>query len=114
MCPDTLSSYHRDTIDVQPRKHKLTHSSFELQLVNVGLPSKDIVLANIYRPPSSSKSTFFEEFGSLLASLGIDMVDGLIICGDLIYQATSPDKIDDDLAELLNSTSFTQLVNSPT
>ena len=109
-----LAVIHRDTIDVQPRKHNLTHSSFELQLVNVGLPSRDIVLANIYRPPSSSKSTFFEEFGSLLATLGIDTVDRLIICGDLNLPGTSPDKIDDDLAELLNSTSFTQLVNSPT
>ena len=105
---------HRDTINVQPRKHKLTHSSFELQLVNVGLPSRDIVLANIYRPPSFSKSTCVEEFGSLLATLGMDTVDRLIICGDLNLPGTSPDKIDDDLAELLDSTSFTQLVNSPT
>ena len=109
-----LAVIHWDTIDVQPRKHKLTHSSFEFQLVNVGLPPKDIVLANIYRPPSSSKSTFFDEFGSLLATLGIDTVDRHIICGDLNLPGTSPDKIDDDLAELLDSTSFTQLVNSPT
>ena len=69
-----LAGIHRDTIDVQPRKHKLTHSSFELQLVNIGLPSQDIVLANIYRPPSSSKSTFFEKFGSLLATLGTRLI----------------------------------------
>ena len=105
---------HRDMIDVQPRTHKLTRSSFDLQLVNVGLPSRDIVLTNIYRPSSSSKSTFLEEFGSLLAALGIDTVDRLIICGDLNLPGTSPDKIDDDLAKLLDSTSFTQLVNSPT
>ena len=57
---------------------------------------------------------FFEEFGSLLATLGIDTVDRLIICGDLNLPGTSPDKIDDDLAELVHSTSFAQLVNSPT
>ena len=109
-----LAVIHRDTINVQPRKHKLTHSSFELQLVNFGLPSRDIVLVNIYRPPSSSKSMFFEEFGSLLATLGTDTVDRLIICGDLNLPGISPEEIDDDLAELLQSTSLTQLVNSPT
>ena len=72
------------------------------------LKSKIIFFLNI------NKSTFFEEFGSLLATLGIDMVDRLITCGDLNLPGTSPDKIDDHLAELLNSTSFTQLVNSPT
>ena len=40
------------------RKHNIYHSSFELQLVNITLQSRDIVLANIYRPPSSSKSLF--------------------------------------------------------
>ena len=64
-----LAVIHRDTIDIQPRKHKFTHSSFELQLVNVSLPSKDIVLANIYRPPSSSKSTFLRNLAHSLLLL---------------------------------------------
>ena len=105
-----LAVIHRDTINVQPRKHKINHSSFELQLVNVTLQSRDIVLADIYRPPSSSKSLFYEEFGLLLTNLGTDAVDRLIICGDF----NLPDKIDNGLAELLHSTSFTQFVNSPT
>ena len=109
-----LAVIHRDTITVQPRKHKLTHSSFELQIVNIGLKSRDIVLANIYRPPSSSKPLFFEEFGLLLTNLGTDAVDRLLICGDFNLPGTSPDKIDSGLAELLESTSFTQFVNSPT
>ena len=109
-----LAVIHRDTITAQPRKHKLTHSSFELQIVNIGLKSRDIVLANIYRPPSSSKPLFFEEFGLLLTNLGTDAVDRLLICGDFNLPGTSPDKIDSGLAELLESTSFTQFVNSPT
>ena len=102
-------------INIQPRKHKINHSSFELQLVNITLQSRDIVLANIYRsPPSSSKSLFFEEFGSLLTNLGTEVVDRLIICGDFNLPGTSPDTIDNGLAELLDSTSFTQFVKSPT
>ena len=109
-----LAVIHRDTINIQPRKHKINHSSFELQLVNITLQSRDIVLANIYRPPSSSKSLFFEEFGSLLTNLGTEVVDRLIICGDFNLPGTSPDTIDNGLAELLDSTSFTQFVKSPT
>ena len=72
------------------------------------------MLANIYRPPASSKSVFFEEFGLLLTNLGTDAVDRLMICGDINLPGTSPDAIDDGLAELLHSTSFSQFVESPT
>ena len=109
-----LAVIHHDTINVQPRKHEVNHSSFELQLVNITLQSRDIVLANIYRPPSSSKSLFFEEFGLLLTNLGTDAVDRRIICGDFNLPGTSPDMIDNGLAKLLHSTSFTQFVKSPT
>ena len=68
----------------------------------------------IYRPPSSSKSVFLEEFGSLLATLGTDAADRLMICGDFNLPGMSPDKIDDDLADLINSTCFTQHVNAST
>ena len=109
-----LAVIHRDEMNVLPRKHNITHSSFELQLVNIGLKSRDIVLANIYRPPSSSKSIFLEEFGSLLATLGTDAADHLMISGDFNLPGTSSSEIDDDLADLLNSTGFTQHISSPT
>ena len=70
--------------------------------------------ANIYRPPSSSKSIFLEEFGSLLAALGTDAVDRLMISGNFNLPGTSPNEIDNDLADLLNSTCFTHHINSPT
>ena len=100
---------HRDEINVSPNKDNIFHSSFEFQLVNIGLQSRDIVLANIYRPPSSSKSIFLEEFGSLLATLGTNAADRLMISGDFNLPGTSPNTIDDDLADLLNSTGSTQL-----
>ena len=37
-----------------------------------------------------------------------------MICGDFNLPGMSPDKIDDDLADLLNSTCFTQHVNAST
>ena len=106
---------HRDEINVLPRKHNITHSSFEFQLVNIGFQSRDIVLQNIFRPPSSSKLIFIEEFGSLLATLGTDL-DRLMISGDFNLSGTSPNEIDDGLADLLNSTGFKlkQHISSPT
>ena len=80
-----LAIIHWDSINVSLRNHDFAHTSFELQLVNIGLKSRDIVLANIYRPSSSSKSVFFDEFGLLLTNLGTDAVDRLMICGDLKY-----------------------------
>ena len=103
---------HQDTINVQPRS--TIHSFFELQIVNTSLEPRDIVLVNIYRPPPSSKSVFFEEFGILLTTLGVDVVNRLLICGDFNLPGVTPDTHDDELLRLLHSTSFTQLVNSTT
>ena len=64
-------------------------SSLELLQVNITLKSCNIVLANIYRPPSSNKSLFCEEFGLLRTNLGTDVVDRLIICGDFNLPGTS-------------------------
>ena len=72
------------------------------------------MLANIYRPLSSSKSIFLEEFGSLLATLGTDAADHLMISGDFNLPGTTPNEIYDDLVNLQNSTGFTQHISSPT
>ena len=109
-----LAVIHQDSINVSPRSHNIVHSSFEFQLVNIGLKSRDVVLANIYRPPSSSKSTFLDEFGPLLTTLGTEAPDRLMICGDINLPGNSPNEIDDDLADLLNSTCFTQHIDVST
>ena len=103
----TQSMSHLKTIKLPTH---LLNSNF--QLVNIGLKPRDIVLTNIYRPPSSSKSIFLEEFCSLLATLGTDAADRLMICGDFNLPGISPNKIDDDLADLLNSTCFTQHIDA--
>ena len=85
-----------DSINVSPRNH-----NFTLQLVNIGLKSRDIVLANVnVCPPSSSKSVFFDEFSLFLTNLGMDAVDRLMICGDFNLPGTSPDTIDNGSGEM--------------
>ena len=106
-----LALVYQDGIQISPHKHQIIHTSFELQLVNIGSPGRNFVLANIYRPPSASKSTVLVEFANLLT---IDAVNRLIICGDFNFSGNSPDTIDDELTELLHSTSFAQFVDAPT
>ena len=77
-----LALVYKDNFQISPHKHHTIQTSFELQLVNICSPGRDFVLANIYRPPSASKSTFLAEFANLLTPLGMDAVDRLIICGD--------------------------------
>ena len=60
------------------------------------------------------QAIFLEEFGSLLATLGTDAANRLMISGDFNLPGTSSNEIDDDLADLLNSTGFTQHISSPT
>ena len=109
-----LALVYQDGIQISPHKHQTIHTSFELQLVNICSPGRDFVLANIYRPPSASKSTFLVEFANLLTTLGIDAVNRLIICGDFNLPGNSPNTIDDELTKLLHSTSFAQFVDAPT
>ena len=109
-----LALVYQDDIQISPHKHQTIHTSFDLQLVNICSPGRDFVLANIHRPPSASKSTFLVKFANFLTTLGIDAVNRLIICGDFNLPGNSPDTIDDELTELLHSTSFAQFVDAPT
>ena len=51
---------------------------------------------------------------NLETTLGIDAVNRFIICGNFNLPGNSPDTIDDELTELLHSTSFAQFVDAPT
>ena len=57
----------RDTIQVTDKtKNYSSPKSFELLVVNVRGKSSAVTLVNIYRPPSSSLSAFFEELTDLI------------------------------------------------
>ena len=103
--------------------------------INQRLTSKPRLCAHIFRAPAGKHwsqiswycagkhlpPTFFQQisvflmsFGLLFTNLGTDAVDRLMICGDFNLPGTSPDTIDNGLAELLHSASVSQFVKSPT
>ena len=89
-------------------------TSFERQLLNYRVGNKVIVVANIYRRPSSSKTTFFDEFTDLLSALCLQAGDRLLICGDLNLPGRIGGELDDDFADLLDQLGLVQHVQVTT
>jgi len=81
-----LAAVFRESVVVRP--HPLADnfhpSTFELQLLRVGLPSSTHVIINIYRPQwMSTVAAFVDELSDVIAALGAACSDNIIVCGDL-------------------------------
>ena len=104
--------YNKDII-ARPVKIAFVPTSFELQLVGVQVGHITVKLANVYRPPMSSKSTFLDEFTEMITRIEQGYSDKLIICsGDFNMPGVNSNSIDDLLSTLLevhSSTSLSQL-----
>ena len=74
--------------------------TFEKQLVNVRVGNLVLVIANIYRPPSSSEKQFIGEFSEFLAAL-IQSGDRLMLCGGFNLPGVQTGLVDDRLLAVL-------------
>ena len=87
------------------RDHKLqttTHpASFELELVNLHAGNEVIMIANIYRPPSNPKSTFFVAVSNLLLSFCLQPGNCLLFCIDFNLLGQRNGLVDEDLLAVL-------------
>ena len=84
----------RDTIQVTDKtKNYSSPKSFELLVVNVRGKSSAVTLVNIYRPPSSSLSAFFEELTDLINILTLSG-ERWIIGGDVNCTGDSSETVD--------------------
>jgi len=92
------------------KPHRLQHAtefkSFECQLLSVNATrdhsASGITVANIYRPPSSSTTDFYNELSDMLDKLGdfID-TDRFVACGDFNCSGDSPSAVSTDLLYVL-------------
>ena len=64
-----------------------TYSSFENLLIKISLQNESCLFLNIYKPPSTSPATFYEQFNALLENI-YPTTDNLVIIGDLTFTWT--------------------------
>ena len=76
--------------------------AFELQLVGLQMGKIIVKVASVYRPPSSSKSTFLDEFAELLTSIGHCHNERLLVCGDVNMPGEDESCVDDRLTTQTN------------
>ena len=79
-----LALIHSNNLSARPLKTKFSPSLFVLQLIALQVGKILVKVTNIYRPPSSDKSTFLDEFTELITLIGPGINERLIICGDTI------------------------------
>jgi len=72
------------------------------------------ILLNIYRPPTSPPSTFFNELADLLVDASLFHSGAVILCGDVNCPGTTSGNVHDGLQQLLHQVNFKQYISSPT
>ena len=118
-----LCFIYRDELTVKqhPLQRSMKLQTFECQLLLISNSTLDrpadkpIVLANIYRPPSSTiPSDFYDEMSDLLLMVG-DFIDGdrFVMCGDFNCPGTNS-TVDAELVSLLDFHGLHQHVSTPT
>jgi hypothetical protein len=60
-----LAVLYKSSLNVTKVTNSLTRTTFDLLLVAVGTESDRLLLANIYRPPTTRLGTFFDELADL-------------------------------------------------
>ena len=116
-----LCFVHRDNIVVKnhPAQKSLKYTSFECQLLNIclghGGMADGITIANVYRPPSSSTSLFYDELSDMFDKIG-DVITGdrFVACGDFNCGGDQPTSISTDLEGVFELHSLHQYVGVPT
>ena len=90
--------------------HSNTCSTFENFLIKISLNKESFYFLVIYRPPSSSTSTFFENFQSLLGDIHLT-TENLAIIGDFNLHLETTCSNPKTFHSLINSFDLIQKVN---
>ncbi|HSN24539.1 MAG TPA: endonuclease/exonuclease/phosphatase family protein, partial [Methylomicrobium sp.] len=110
-----LALIYSNDLSARPLKTKFSSSSFELQLIALQVGKILVKVANIYRPPSSDKSTFLDEFTELITLIGPGINERLMICGDFnLPDGNRAGAVDERLTNLLDVHGYQQHVTEPT
>ena len=81
-----LALIYKNSFNVKVIKTKdVVHSTFELMLAPVSGTSDSVLIGVVYRPPSSSLSTFYTEPSDFLEADG-ELANRFVLMGDLSGQ----------------------------
>ena len=111
-CGGGLGFFVKDGVDASVVSTK-TCSTFENFLIKISLNKESFYFLNIYRPPSSSTSTFFEHFQSLLEDIHLT-TENLAIIGDFNLHLETSCSNSKTFHSLINSFDLIQKVNFST
>ena len=90
-----------------------TCTTFKNFLIKISLQKESLYFLNMYRPPSSSTSTFLEQFQSLLEDIHHN-TENLVIIGDFNFHIKSTSSNSKTFNSLIDSFDLNQKVNFPT
>ena len=107
-----LGFFVKDGLDASVVSTK-TCSTFENFLIKISLNKESFYFLNIYRPPSSSTSTFFEHFQSHLEDIHLT-TENLAIISDFNLHLETTCSNSKTFHSLINSFDLIQKVNFPT
>ena len=107
-----LGFFVKDGLDASVVSTK-TCSTFENFLIKISLNKESFYFLSIYRPPSSSTSTFFEHFQSLLEDIHLT-TENLAIISDFNLHLETTCSNSKTFHSLINSSDLIQKVNFPT
>jgi hypothetical protein len=113
-----LSIVHRESVVV--RRHRFADefrpSTFELQLVQVGLPPSPVyAVFHIYRPQwMSTVPAFADELADVISTFGAKCNDVIVICGDVNCPGADGSHVDEHLESVFVMFGLTEHVGLPT
>ena len=93
--------------------YNFKYQSFENLFCSANFGKNNILIANIYRPPSLSKSNFVMEFEDFLGKL-LEQNGTVFIFGDLNINLLTKDNIIDKFLNILSLNGISQLTKTPT
>ena len=84
-----------------------------MQLATFSSTSSPTVVANIYRPPSSSSAVFLDELAELVSNIGAPTSAKLLICGDMNCPGSGEHSTDVNLSDLFDLFGLKQHITAP-
>ena len=107
-----LDFFIKDGLDPSDVPTK-TCTTFENFLLKISLHKESFYFLNIYRPPSSSTTSLFEQFQSLLEDIH-HTTENLVIIGDFNFHLEKTCSNSKTFHSLIDSSDLIQKVNFPT